>query len=102
MTRRSPRTSGPDCSGRSATRCSARSAPGCHGSRTAVPAAEHSAPPGWDAQGGRYDAPVAPGTELDELAAEASGCTRCPLSGTRTQVVFGVGDPSADLMFVGE
>ncbi len=37
-----------------------------------------------------------------ELAAEAAGCTRCPLSGTRTQVVFGVGDPSADLMFVGE
>ncbi len=53
-------------------------------------------------QGGRYDAPVAPGTELAELAAQASGCTRCPLAGTRTQVVFGVGDPSADLMFVGE
>ena len=30
------------------------------------------------------------------------GCTRCPLSQTRTQVVFGVGDPTADLMFVGE
>jgi DNA polymerase len=45
---------------------------------------------------------VAPGTELAELALEASGCTKCPLSATRTQVVFGVGDPHADLMFVGE
>jgi uracil-DNA glycosylase len=26
----------------------------------------------------------------------------CPLSQTRTQVVFGTGDPAADLMFVGE
>jgi uracil-DNA glycosylase family 4 len=45
---------------------------------------------------------VAPGTELAELAREASGCVRCPLSAHRTQVVFGVGDPHADLMFVGE
>jgi uracil-DNA glycosylase len=30
-------------------------------------------------------------------------CCRCKLSGLgRTQIVFGVGDPSADLMFVGE
>jgi DNA polymerase len=46
--------------------------------------------------------PMAPGTRLAELAAEAAGCTRCPLAATRTQVVFGVGDPDADLMFVGE
>ena len=39
---------------------------------------------------------------LDALAQEAAGCTRCPLASTRTQVVFGVGDPGADLMFVGE
>jgi uracil-DNA glycosylase family 4 len=39
---------------------------------------------------------------LDELKIEASGCTRCPLSQGRTQVVFGAGDPDADLMFVGE
>jgi DNA polymerase len=36
------------------------------------------------------------------LEREASGCIRCRLSETRTQVVFGVGDPEADLMFVGE
>jgi DNA polymerase len=39
---------------------------------------------------------------LEELKTEASGCTRCPLSEGRTQVVFGSGDPNADLMFVGE
>jgi uracil-DNA glycosylase len=39
---------------------------------------------------------------LAVLATEASGCTRCRLAQTRTQVVFGVGDPNADLMFVGE
>jgi uracil-DNA glycosylase len=29
-------------------------------------------------------------------------CTRCPLAATRTQVVFGSGNPHAELMFVGE
>jgi uracil-DNA glycosylase family 4 len=33
---------------------------------------------------------------------EVSGCTRCALARTRTQVVFGAGNPHADLMFVGE
>src|SRR5947207_13929053 len=39
---------------------------------------------------------------LDALREEALACTRCPLAETRTKVVFGVGDPNADLMFVGE
>lgn len=51
---------------------------------------------------GQYDSAVAPASELGALAREAAGCTRCALSDTRTQVVFGVGDPSADLLFVGE
>ena len=33
---------------------------------------------------------------------EVSGCIRCRLSQGRTQVVFGAGSPTADLMFVGE
>ncbi len=37
-----------------------------------------------------------------ELAAEASTCTKCPLAEGRTQVVFGVGNEHADLVFVGE
>jgi len=39
---------------------------------------------------------------LAALHDAVSGCTRCPLSATRTQVVFGSGSPAADLMFVGE
>jgi uracil-DNA glycosylase family 4 len=39
---------------------------------------------------------------LEDVRSEASGCTRCRLATGRTQVVFGVGDPDADLMFVGE
>ncbi len=39
---------------------------------------------------------------FEALRTEALGCTRCPLAGGRTQVVFGVGDPEADLLFVGE
>jgi uracil-DNA glycosylase family 4 len=31
-----------------------------------------------------------------------AGCTRCALAAGRTQVVFGSGSPTADLMFVGE
>jgi uracil-DNA glycosylase family 4 len=41
-------------------------------------------------------------TELERVAAEAATCIRCRLSQSRTQVVFGQGDPHADLMFVGE
>lgn len=39
---------------------------------------------------------------LSEIAVEASTCTRCRLAGSRTNVVFGMGNPQADLMFVGE
>jgi uracil-DNA glycosylase len=39
---------------------------------------------------------------LSEAAAEAATCTRCGLAQGRTQVVFGVGSPDADLMFIGE
>ena len=38
----------------------------------------------------------------ERLRATALGCTRCPLAAGRTQVVFGVGDPWAGLLFVGE
>ena len=43
-----------------------------------------------------------PLTELEAFARQVAGCTRCRLAQGRTQVVFGVGDPDADLMFVGE
>src|SRR5262245_31577960 len=41
-------------------------------------------------------------SRLEELRQEASGCERCRLAENRTQVVFGVGNPDAELMFVGE
>jgi len=39
---------------------------------------------------------------LDALQAIAVVCEKCKLSKTRTQVVYGVGNPNADLMFIGE
>jgi DNA polymerase len=48
-------------------------------------------------------APIIPTAgSLEELSLIAAPCTRCRLAGTRTQVVFGVGNPNADLMFIGE
>jgi uracil-DNA glycosylase len=46
--------------------------------------------------------PVASLGTLEEYAAATSSCTRCRLAQGRTQVVFGAGNPRADLMFVGE
>jgi DNA polymerase len=40
--------------------------------------------------------------QLVEVYNQASVCVRCPLSETRTKVVFGAGNADADLMFVGE
>ena len=39
---------------------------------------------------------------LRAVAAEAAGCVRCALSSGRTAVVFGEGDPDAELALVGE
>lgn len=43
-----------------------------------------------------------PFASFADLEREALTCTKCPLAATRTQVVFGVGDAHADLLFVGE
>ena len=39
---------------------------------------------------------------LDEIKKECEACTGCNLYKTRTNTVFGVGNPDATLMFVGE
>ena len=40
---------------------------------------------------------------LSKLAAQVAACTRCQeLADTRTQTVFGVGNPEADIMYIGE
>ena len=40
--------------------------------------------------------------DLPTLTADAESCTKCSLHETRNSVVFGVGNTSADLMFIGE
>jgi uracil-DNA glycosylase family 4 len=40
---------------------------------------------------------------LDQIRTRVCGCTKCPhLARSRTQTVFGVGNPDAELMFIGE
>ncbi|MFQ5738401.1 MAG: uracil-DNA glycosylase [Acidobacteriota bacterium] len=39
---------------------------------------------------------------LEGVRKEIGDCRRCKLCGTRTHIVFGVGNPNADLMLVGE
>ncbi len=67
----------------------------------AAPAAPLPAPTG----GAPTSPKILPTREwtLATLRAAALACTECPhLVRSRTQVVFGVGNPEADLMFVGE
>ena len=45
----------------------------------------------------RYPAKI-----LAEISQDLGDCQRCPLHATRNKMVFGAGDPDADLMFVGE
>ena len=43
-----------------------------------------------------------PRERLDRVQEQLGPCTRCKLHAGRTTLVFGVGNPDADLMFVGE
>ena len=46
--------------------------------------------------------PVAAGESLEAIRSDIGDCQRCKLSPTRTTIVFGSGNPNADLVFVGE
>jgi len=60
------------------------------------------APPVREAEPARVIA-LAPVEALAAVRADIGDCTRCKLHTLgRTQIVFGVGNPEADLMFVGE
>ncbi len=78
--------------------------------------ARHAAAGAWAAPGGRTARP-APGERdetpedrplppvrrsLAQIREDVGECTRCKLHSTRRSIVFGVGDPDAPLMFVGE
>lgn len=39
---------------------------------------------------------------LEEIRKELEACNRCPLGRTRRNLVFGEGNPSADILFIGE
>jgi len=43
-----------------------------------------------------------PSVTLEGIRAELGDCTRCKLHGGRSHIVFGEGNPRADLVFVGE
>jgi len=42
------------------------------------------------------------GDTLERIRADIGDCTRCKLHKSRTKIVFGVGNPKAELVFVGE
>ena len=43
-----------------------------------------------------------PHETLESIREDLGDCTRCRLCETRTHIVYGVGNPAAELMFVGE
>jgi DNA polymerase len=47
-------------------------------------------------------APFGPNPTLESVRAALGECTRCRLADGRTQIVFGDGNPDADLLFIGE
>ena len=70
--------------------------------RAPAPAAR-SAPPAQAAQPALLEERAwGPQPTLEEVRAALGECTRCRLAEGRTHIVFGDGNPSADLLFVGE
>ena len=55
---------------------------------------------GESAQAEAADPPAA--ETLEDIRADIGECTRCRLHEARTRIVFGEGDPNAELVFVGE
>jgi DNA polymerase len=71
--------------------------------RAAAPAPEEPAPPpACQTETQPSGVERADGAAWEALRGEVSGCTRCELSKTRTQTVFGVGNRRAELMVIGE
>ncbi len=51
----------------------------------------------------QWEQPLVQGQDtLEAIRADLGDCRRCPLCGRRRQIVFGVGNPDAQLVFVGE
>jgi len=67
-----------------------------------TPLPENRAGPAACAESEAHEPTRPPAVCLDDLARQAADCTACGLAEGRTQVVFGVGNPDADLVFIGE
>jgi len=72
-----------------------------------APAAAVAEPParraGWDALAeAAREAPRGGAAALQKVRDDLGDCRRCPLASGRNRLVFGVGDPEADLVVVGE
>ncbi len=67
---------------------------------TIVPGSPHAHPEGATAPPGPW--PEEPGQALDAIRSWIGDCRRCKLCEKRTHIVFGVGDPRARVMFIGE
>jgi uracil-DNA glycosylase family 4 len=72
------------------------------GAASAVPDSLETALPVAVAAAAPAPAASASAADLATLAEVASVCTRCRLAQGRTQVVFGSGNPNAELMLIGE
>lgn len=75
--------------------------------RRARPAESGTAPPAGQSVGGvesqSLQGAVDKAALLEPIRARVAVCIKCPhLARTRTQTVFGVGNPEAELMFIGE
>ncbi len=57
--------------------------------------------PAYPAAGDLFQA-VTPRETLEQIQADLGECTRCKLHRGRTTIVFGSGNPKADVVFVGE
>ncbi len=49
-----------------------------------------------------FDEPMGVEEDLETIRRDLGDCRRCKLAPTRRNIVFGMGNPKADLMFVGE
>ncbi len=65
-------------------------------------AGQHTAGVAADAKAAAPASPPDASETLDEIRGDLGDCTRCKLHAGRTNLVFGVGSPAADLVFVGE
>jgi len=49
-----------------------------------------------------FDSPACSNESLEDIRADLGDCRRCKLAPLRNRIVFGAGNPKAELMFVGE